>query len=360
MDNIFIVGTRAQLIKVAPVIHIFENANLPVIFLLTGQHHDTMQDLIDEFDIKTQPINLLKDKKEHSNIISLLLWLPKSILLLIYFLKKYNQANIFIHGDTLTTLISALSGKLTKKRIIHLESGLTSKKITTPFPEEIIRRIVFKLTDIAFCPSKRDMDNMKKYSKIKAINTNGNTIIDSINLLKIGENKKTEKETILVSIHRFQNIYNKKKLEKIAKLLVNICTTHKVYFVLHPATLKKLKEYNLYQNLQREKNIKLLERMTYKIFLNLALSTECVITDGGSNQEELSLFGHPTIILRDTTERMDGIGDNAILMENPDKIYEYIKEKEYLTLSKNPHKKHKSPSFTILSFFMNENLNENK
>lgn len=353
MSNIFIVGTRAQLIKVAPVISFFEKEQLPVIFLLTGQHKDTMQDLIDEFKIQTKPINLIPNNKEHSNILALLSWLPRIFILLINFLKKFKNANVFVHGDTLTTLASAVSTKLTNNKVIHLESGLTSNKILSPFPEEVIRRIVFKTTDVACCPTQKDFDHMQKYyPKAIALNTFGNTILDSINILNIKKTNTLEyTNSIVVSIHRFQNIYNQERLNEIIQILHLLSEKYILNFVLHPATEKKLKKLNLFKKLDENKKINLLPRMTYQNFLTLALNSELVITDGGSNQEELAFFGHPTIILRDYTERQDGIGSNAILITDPKKIYQYINHKKYLELAKSKKNISLSPSHVIMEYF---------
>ncbi|WP_374666283.1 UDP-N-acetylglucosamine 2-epimerase [Acinetobacter sp.] len=357
MSNIFIVGTRAQLIKVAPVIYFFEKEQLPVTFILTGQHRDTMQDLIDEFQIQTHPIHLIPNNKEHSNILALLSWLPKIFKLLINFLGKYKNANVFVHGDTLTTLASAVSAKLTNNKVIHLESGLTSKQLLSPFPEEMIRRIVFRTTNIACCPTRKDFDHIQKhYPKTTALNTFGNTIVDSINLLNINKSNTSEsQESIVVSIHRFQNIYNKERLSEISKMLNTLSEKYILNFVLHPATEKKLKKFKLFNDLDHNKRINLLPRMTYQNFLTLALDSDVVITDGGSNQEELAFFGHPTIILRDHTERQDGIGSNAILINEIPNLTNYIINHKFIELKHSRSILHNSPSQLITNYFKTAN-----
>lgn len=349
IDNIFIIGTRAQLIKVAPIIFKFEQENKRLILILTGQHKDTMSDLLDEFRIKTKPQSLLITK-EKSTVIQLLLWTPQILLKLLNFLRKKESSNIFIHGDTLTTLISAIASKINKHKVIHLESGLSSKKIFNPFPEEIIRRLVFKLTDIAFCPSKNDVNNMQKFNNKEIINTYGNTIIDSLKQLKI-EKKNIKKNTLLFSIHRFQNISSKNQLKKIVDMIIKLSESHVIYFVLHPATIKKLYKFNLLNILNEIESINLINRMTYKKFLNLALSCETVVTDGGSNQEELAHFGHPTIILRQYTERNDGIGKNAIIIADPEQVVIFIKMNKHLNLNYNQLYKSHSPSNIIYNYF---------
>lgn len=348
--NIFIIGTRAQLIKVAPVMRIFETHQVPITFILTGQHNDTMQDLIEEFQISTKPIELIKNT-EHASIFSLLLWMPRVLSLLFSTLNKYQSGYVFVHGDTLTTLLSTIAGKFSKKRIVHLESGLTSKSLFNPFPEEIIRRIVFKYTDIAFCPTLSDIENLKKYLKTEKIYTHGNTILDSIQHLHIGENIEQCSKMVLVSLHRFQNIYNQKRLEDIITMLLSLSQKFQISFVLHPATKKKLIKFGLLKQLEDAPNIQLLARMTYKTFLNLALSSEVVITDGGSNQEELAFFGHPTIILRETTERQDGLFSNALLIEEPNIAQEYLFQNKHLELKKSKKILNISPSSVILERF---------
>lgn len=352
MNNIFIVGTRAQLIKVAPVIREFESSNLPITFLLTGQHKDTMNDLIDEFGISSPPISLIKDK-EHSTIMALVLWIPTILLILIQALKQQPKSYVFVHGDTLTTLLSTISAKLCGHKVVHLESGLTSKNVLNPFPEELTRRIVFRFTNIACCPSQSDITNMQKYRHIEIIDTQGNTILDSIQHLNIGKNIIKKDRSVLVSLHRFQNIYSKERLNNIKKMLIDLSTEYKIYFVLHPATLKKLKSYDFLKDLEQTHNIKLLPRMNYKNFLNLALSTNCVITDGGSNQEELAFFGHPTLILRKTTERIDGLGKNAILINSTTQITNFILSQSYLSLKNEAESQVISPSKLILNYFKN-------
>lgn len=133
-------------------------------------------------------------------------------------------------------------------------------------------------------------------------------------------------------------------------MLITLSEEYTINFVLHPATQKKLSQYGLLERLKINR-INLLPRMIYQKFLNLALSNEIVITDGGSNQEELAYFGHPTIILRETTERQDGLDKNAILLNNTHDIFEYIKLKKFLDLRKDTQILQYSPSTIIAEYF---------
>ncbi|MDH1623626.1 UDP-N-acetylglucosamine 2-epimerase [Pseudomonas chengduensis] len=353
---VFIIGTRAQLIKVAPVIVECERRNLPCTLLMTGQHLETMQDLLDEFGVKAKQVTATT-AKEHATILSLVTWLPRAYMGIIKRLKSLGLEpkciNILVHGDTLSTVLGALAGRQIGACVVHLESGLTSKKIFDPFPEELSRRIVFRLSNIAMCPNQETVQHMRgKYPKCQSIDTGGNTILDAIQLTGVNRNKyKKEPDYIVASIHRFQNIYENKRLTELVKLLENIAHTHSVYFVLHPATRKRLAKAGLSERLESHSGIKLLPRLGYSEFLRLAAEAACVLTDGGSNQEELAALGVPTIVMRQATERSDGLGRNAVMEgELSSGVLNYIAKKEYQALEVADNEvRVESPSSYIMS-----------
>lgn len=315
---VFVIGTRAQLIKVAPIIVECEKNNLACTLLMTGQHLETMQDLLDEFGVKSKQIPAIP-AKEHATIFSLIAWLPQAYIGVVNQLKKLSTApreiDVLVHGDTLSTVLGALAGRKSGARVVHLESGLTSNNFFDPFPEEISRRIVFRLSHIAMCPSQEALEHMQlKYPKCKAIDTDGNTILDAIALTGIRrKDNKSEYSYIVASLHRFQNIYDKKRLAKLVGLLEEISQTYTVKFVLHPATRKRLVNSGLLERLQEIGNIELIPRLGYSAFLKLAAESACVLTDGGSNQEELAALGVPTIVMRQATERSNGLGKSTLM-----------------------------------------------
>lgn len=351
---VFIIGTRAQLIKVAPIIVEFEKRKHQCTLLMTGQHQETMQDLLDEFGIISQQVVALP-AEERATIFSLLAWLPQAYKGTVDQLKsldtKIRKMDVLVHGDTLSTILGAIAGRIVGARVVHLESGLTSQRLFDPFPEEIVRRIVFHLTHIAMCPNEETLLYMqKKYSHCLAIDTKGNTIVDSIKIS--GIQRKIDNHSIpyiVASLHRFQNIYERKRLNELIQLLINISKTHQIKFVLHPATKKRLSKTSLYKQLESTQNIELIPRLSYRAFLKLSAESACVLTDGGSNQEELAAIGVPTIIMRQTTERTDGLGNNAI-MENAINglVSEYIHSKKYKNLEKASSIYELSPSAVIV------------
>lgn len=314
---IFIIGTRAQLIKMAPIIYEFENDNINFKLIMTGQHKETIQELLDEFEINTRPEYIYKGE-EISGIASMFWWFPLVLAKLLinrkHYLEYKNDRHIIVHGDTFSTLIGAIFGVLTGSKVHHVESGLRSNNIFHPFPEELTRRICFRLTDVAYCPGEWAYDNMKKF-KLERINTLENTLLDAV---RLGVNKKLSGTNYVnpycvASIHRFENIFFVKRFEWIINTLEEISNEYQIVFVLHPATKKQLKRYGFEKRLIQNDRISLVPRMTYLPFLQLMNNSSFVITDGGSNQEELYYLGKPTLIFRKATERLEGLNENAVL-----------------------------------------------
>jgi UDP-N-acetylglucosamine 2-epimerase (non-hydrolysing) len=358
--NVFVIGTRAQLIKVAPIILACETSGLPCILLMTGQHQETMQDLIDEFSIRS-PRRSATTALERSTIFSLLRWLPKACKGTLHELRAIQKTtgerkiNVLVHGDTLTTLISAFCGKRLGLRVIHLESGLTSGKIFNPFPEEIIRRMVFRMTDIAICPDNASAEHMRDMRPgVIIFNSNGNSIIDAAETVirkAPFDARKLTSPYLLFSIHRFQNIYNRERLGKIADLIIGLSEKFEIFFILHPSTKKRLLKSGLMDRLSGIDGIHLSDRMAYGDFIRLAGNSECVLTDGGSNQEELAYLGIPAIIMRDYTERHDGISMNAIMEGNIcEGVLDYLMKDKYKELRKEKSAARESPSRNIARF----------
>lgn len=359
--SVFIIGTRAQLIKMAPVISACEKSTLPCIILMTGQHKDTMDDLFNEFSIKTERLYATMPI-ERATIFSLFVWLPKAYEGTMKQLKiikdKYNDTDILVlvHGDTLTTLISAYCGRRAGCKVVHIESGLTSGNYLSPFPEELIRNLVFKMTDIAFCPDHKSYRHMQTVSKATVFNTKGNTIFDAIDKVAQDNSFISSEHRIhyvVVSIHRFNNIYNKARFLEIIKKVKEVSKSIPVKFVLHPTTLKRLKQYQLYEILEQKKNIELLPRMSYFNFIRLAYAAECVLTDGGSNQEELAYLGVPTIVMRSHTEREDGLGINAIMESEVVDFSDFFSLRRYTNLREENKKSSYSPSINIVRTLQN-------
>lgn len=242
-------------------------------------------------------------------------------------------------------------GKIACKNVGHVESGLRSFNLLHPFPEEITRILTFNLSDYYFCPGLWTLQNLQKYKGVK-INTGYNTLLDALQLAK----KKTDLCTVevpdkpfaLVSLHRFENIFNKKKFRIIIECLLKISQHVHILFILHPPTEVKLKSFNFYSILEANQNISLRPRYDYFNFIKLLTYCEFLITDGGSNQEEAYYLGKPTLLLRRATERQEGLNSNVVISNYDQQIInKFIAHyKQYET---SPVQLEKSPTEIIIS-----------
>lgn len=355
---IFAVGTRAQLIKIAPVVVACETRGLSVVLLMTGQHHETMQDLIEEFGIKSPQMRIMREA-EHSTILALLRWLPAAYLgikrkLGELMMDSTSRAYVLVHGDTLSTLVAAFAARRSGAAVVHLESGLSSGRLFDPFPEEMVRRLVFRMTDVAMCPSADAAERMRRQGHRDVLDTQGNSILDAVRLSGASAMAPADEDAyVLVSLHRFQNLYDSKRLRHLVDLLESLAQKRAVKFVLHPATRDRLAAEGCLDRLSASGRITLLSRMGYRDFIHLAAGAICVLTDGGSNQEELAALGIPTIVMRARTERQDGLGTNAVMEADvPGDVLGYVLSGRVRELRRPPLVlSDQGPSYKIARYF---------
>jgi len=358
-NKIYIVlGTKAQLIKMAPVMIELNKNDTPYWFIFTGQHQETIQELLNIFKLKKPDITLYSGK-DITKISQMFFWSLKILFnTLIHKRQIFPKSSgiVLVHGDTFSTLLGALMGKIGNQKICYIEAGLRSFNLFSPFPEELIRRLVSRISDIHFCPGDFATQNSQKYQGVK-INTKQNTLLDSLNLALTNKNIKVkygipQTNYCIFSIHRFENIFSKKQLSQIVKYIYNYQKVIKVLFILHKPTEERLKECGLYNKLLRYKNVELRPRYDYFSFIKLLNKSEFLVTDGGSNQEECYYLGKPCLLLRKTTEREEGTGKNVILSDFDKKTIEGFVEnnKKYIfkIISNSPR-----PSKIIVSYFKN-------
>lgn len=313
---VFVIGTRAQLVKMAPVMRAAADEGHPLRLVLTGQHLDSMVELACDLQV-AEFFPTAELQTERATVTGLLTWFPRAFLECRRKLKAAAsgvRCVVLVHGDTASTLLGALAARSLRLTVAHIESGLSSGKLLDPFPEELCRRLVFRLTTFAFCPNDPALQRMKKYPRVLAFDTQGNTIADALSLALIAPAEAGEPNAeVVVSIHRFENIRRHERLAQIVDEIIRIAESQTVAFVLHPSTVSKLLKFSLYQRMDLHPGIRLMNRMSYSRFIRLVSSASVVITDGGSNQEEFALMGMPTLLLRDRSERSDGLGQNAVL-----------------------------------------------
>lgn len=325
---IFVLGTRAQLVKIAPVLRCAKESGLRHVVWFTGQHRESIEDLIEDFGLQSQFV-LPATHKERSSIGRLIIWLPKTFFGCFNYVKSTKlwsgkRPLVVVHGDTLSTWLGALAGRLGGGDIAHLESGLSSGRWNDPFPEELLRRMTFRHSRFAFCPNAEAAERMRRYRGCIVVETGENTLLDSVRFAINNATRAvaSERSYYVASIHRFGNIYNRGELARIVNEICAISKYGDVHFILHPATELRLKKYGLYETLNGTQGVQVRPRMPYTEFLSLLGDARGVFSDGGSNQEELSYLGVPTILYRERSERPDGLGRNVILRGDIDSSLE--------------------------------------
>ncbi len=322
-----ILGTRAQLIKMAPIMKELQDRGIKYNFIFMAQHKETMYSMLDMFGLKRPDFVIGDLDKDITSVETMIKWSIKSLIYGIFNQEKIFRGDengiVLIHGDAPPAFLGALMAKSAGLKVGQVESGLRSFSLLNPFPEEITRILTFPLVDYYFCQDNVSIKNVKKYNGIK-VNTKFNTLIDSLRLAirnekKIKVNVPKEKYCV-VTIHRFENISNKERFEEIIKIIEDTSKKLKVLFILHPPTKAKLEKYNLIDRLKKNKNIELRPRYDYFEFIKIMNKSEFIISDGGSNQEECFYLGKPCLLLRNETERKEGLGKNAVLSKFNSKL----------------------------------------
>jgi UDP-N-acetylglucosamine 2-epimerase (non-hydrolysing) len=317
----FIVGTRAQLFKLAPVMLACDAKGLAWRWVYTAQHRETIEQTVETFSLPEPDHVVVSWATEASSVGRMSRWLlrmlgslPRSRKILA---NRTGKRHIVVtHGDTFTTWLGALMGKLTRTPVIHVESGLRSFDLRHPFPEEINRLITFRLSDYYACPGDWAVENLKRYRGEK-LNTLANTQLDTIRFgldrCETAAFDVPEERYVVVSIHRYENIFRPERFGQIIAELELLSAGFRILLVQHPATRLQIEKLGFRERLERNERISLLPRLEYLAFVKAISHAEFVVTDGGGNQEELSYLGKPTLLFRDETERREGLGDNAVL-----------------------------------------------
>lgn len=313
----FVIGTRAQFIKVAPILYTMRERKLPYTLIYTAQHRENIDEILAIYDLPSPDVTMY-GRGEANTKSSFLRWFFTILRKTVFQAKRYlpEPGILLTHGDTFTAWLAALMGKRAGCRVAHIESGCRSYNLFSPFPEEISRLIVFALTDIYFCADEWAVNNLKRYRGRK-INMGANTILDGVRFALSYPNQNhfdfEQGPYAIVSVHRFENIFTSRFTDVILPLLKQIAERHRLVFTLHPTTRERLRALGLLEELSNHPNILLHERFGFVDWINICSKAEFVITDGGSNQEELSYLGVPTLLFRKETERREGLEKNILL-----------------------------------------------
>lgn len=328
-----VIGTKAQLIKMAPVMKLLQEKNIHYNYISTGQHKDTMDDIHSNFGLR-EPDYRLYEGKDITSIRQMTGWCIGNTLSTVRNKREIfsNDSNgiVLVHGDTFSTLLGAIMGKAAGLKVAHVESGLRSFNVFHPFPEEVTRVLTFKLADYMFCPGEWAMKNLVRY-RGKTINTRLNTLYDSLrqalpSIAGISNMEIPVGAYGVVTLHRFENTYSRQALDRVISIIERLSDKRKLLFIMHKPTLIKIRKFGYFERLDGNPNIQLRPRYDYFQFIRLIMDAKFLVSDGGSNQEECFYLGKPILLLRKATERKEGLGRNCVLSNYDDSIIDEFVE----------------------------------
>ncbi len=319
-----IFGTRPEAIKMAPLVKELESRKeIKSIVCVTAQHREMLDQVLNIFKIKQDyDLNIMKQGQSLSEITSRVLLGLEEVI------KKEEPNIILVHGDTTTTFAGALAAFYNKVDIGHVEAGLRTYDKYSPFPEEANRIMVDRITDMYFAPTEVSKNNLLKENiEESKIYVTGNTAIDAMKYT-ISDNYENsifdwvgDSKLILLTAHRRENLgepmYN---IFKAVKRLVNDNKDIKVIYPIHLNPLVRKIANEVFEDNDRIKLIEPLEVVDFHNFIN---KSYFILTDSGGIQEEAPSLGKPVLVLRDTTERPEGItaGTLKLVGTNEDDIY---------------------------------------
>lgn len=343
-----IFGTRPEAIKMAPLVKELERRKeIESIVCVTAQHREMLDQVLNTFDIKPDyDLNIMKQGQSLADVTT------RALVGLEEVIKEVKPDIVLVHGDTTTTFAGALAAFYNQVAIGHVEAGLRTYDKYSPYPEEMNRQMVDRLSDMYFAPTEISKDNLLKENIDESkIYITGNTAIDAMSTT-VDENYthpeldwiNAGERMILLTAHRRENLGEPMRhIFRAIKRVVDEFSDVKVIYPIHmnPKVREVAKEV-----LGDADRVKLIEPLEVFDFHNFQNKSYIILTDSGGIQEEAPSLGKPVLVLRDTTERPEGIkaGTLKLVGTDEDVIYEETKKllldkKEYEKMSKasNPY-----------------------
>lgn len=340
---LLVIGTRAEAIKLIPVYLALKHANIHSLLCTTFQHAHLSEQVFSVFNVDPDfNLNVMIKNQD-------LFYLQNAILIKTRDLYlKINPSIVLVHGDTTTTMASAMSAFYLNIAIGHVEAGLRTGNMRAPFPEEMNRKVVGQIASYHFAPTAFSAANLLAEGvKRENIFCTGNTVVDALFWMKkqiiskeikvdeklffaVEDCKKQNKKMILFTAHRRESFNG--GLKRIFSAMKKFAIKYPDVFIFYPAhpnpnVLDALKE----SGLEELKNIFITEPILYKNLVYLLMNVNWVVTDSGGLQEEAVSLGKKVIVLRDVTERWEGVWDGSEELAGTDeqKILHYMQKFYY-------------------------------
>lgn len=320
---VFFVGTAAELVKVAPVIRAVKDRGAAFTVVASGQNDLRGSELwalagIDgaHVTLSTRPIP--PRATGLAKFLARTTATSRSEILRAFLPHGPKASKAVVHGDTVSTLMGAVLFRSVGAPVHHIEAGLRSFHWREPFPEEICRVLVTRLADVAYCPNAWAASHLEG-RRARTLITGGNTLYDSLGLALAQRPELPElpRDYFVLVVHRQENLFGTRFLRSVVERVRAMRERPRCVFVMHALTKRALEDAGLYDELARDDSFVLLPRQPYVTFAHVLASSQYLVTDGGSNQEEAYYLGKPCLLMRRVTERIEGLDENVILSRDP-------------------------------------------
>lgn len=307
----FVFGTRPEAIKMAPLVKAMEKAeDLEPLVVVTAQHREMLDQVLALFDVTpSYDLNLMKQNQTLMDItVGVLRGIERIVI-------KEKPDLVLVHGDTTTTFAGALASFYQQVPVGHVEAGLRSGNMYSPFPEEANRKLTGQLASVHFAPTRQARENLLREGvDAEAVYTTGNTVIDALHLTvqkdfsfdaELAEMLDVPGRKVLLTTHRRENLGQPmvQIFRAIRALHANFPDVH-FYFPMHKNPRVRALAHEALDELER---VHLFEPLDYAPFANLMERMDLILTDSGGMQEEAPALGKPVLVLRDTTERLEAV-----------------------------------------------------
>tara|TARA_R110000822_G_scaffold30475_1_gene88820 strand:- start:12527 stop:13666 length:1140 start_codon:yes stop_codon:yes gene_type:complete len=317
LKTLCIFGTRPEAIKMAPLaLSLAADDRFDAKVCVTGQHREMLDQVLDLFELKPDyDLNIMKPGQDLTDVTAGILTGLKSVL------AKFKPDIVLVHGDTATTFAASLAAYYQQIAVAHVEAGLRTGNIYSPWPEEGNRKLTGALATLHFAPTATSKQNLLNEGvSDNSISVTGNTVIDALLdvVKKLETNEKLkqqfseqfnflhlDKKLILVTGHRRESFGG--GFERICQALVDTAKAHPDVEVLYPVHLNPNVREPVNRLLQGIGNVHLIEPLDYLPFVYLMNRAHIILTDSGGIQEEAPSLGKPVLVMRDTTERPEAV-----------------------------------------------------
>ncbi|GIO26855.1 non-hydrolyzing UDP-N-acetylglucosamine 2-epimerase [Ornithinibacillus bavariensis] len=315
-----IFGTRPEAIKMAPLVLELKNRpeEFETIVTVTAQHREMLDQVLEIFNITPDfDLNIMKPNQSLAQITT------RALEGLDEVMKETKPDIVLVHGDTSTTFAGSLAAYYNQIAVGHVEAGLRTWNKYSPYPEEMNRQLTGILTDLHFAPTEKSKNNLLEENKSEAhIYVTGNTAIDALKTTVNASYSHPilealgEKRLVLLTAHRREN--QGSNMQQMFRAIKRLVEKHEDIQVVYPVHLNPVVQETANEILGNNKQIQLIEPLDVVDFHNFAAHSYLILTDSGGVQEEAPSLGVPVLVLRDTTERPEGIEAGTLKLAGTD------------------------------------------